>query len=159
MSRSIIAAAVASPVRADARLTPLCRLNMHPLRAMAGASGVAVSLARLLSTETGRRVVLDVERWAELRREHFVRGVSIKELQRRTGSARNTIRSALRSEVTSAFQVPERDSKLDPFKEEIHDLFVGAGAKLTPLRSCRARVAGSPVDVGLWLFVCAGDDP
>jgi len=32
--------------------------------------------------------VLDVERWAELRREHFVRGVSIKELMRRTGLAR-----------------------------------------------------------------------
>ncbi len=29
--------------------------------------------------------MLDVERWAELRREHFVRGVSIKELMRRTG--------------------------------------------------------------------------
>jgi hypothetical protein len=26
--------------------------------------------------------VLDVERWAELRREHFVHGVSIKELTR-----------------------------------------------------------------------------
>ncbi len=30
--------------------------------------------------------MLDVERWAELRREHFVRGVSIKELVRRTGA-------------------------------------------------------------------------
>jgi hypothetical protein len=35
--------------------------------------------------------VLDVEQWAELRREHFVRGVLIKELMRRTGLARNTI--------------------------------------------------------------------
>ena len=34
--------------------------------------------------------MLDVERWAELRREHFVRGVPIKELVRRTGLARNT---------------------------------------------------------------------
>jgi len=66
--------------------------------------------------------VLDVERWAELRREHFVRGVSIKELQRRTRLARNTIRSALRSDAPPAFAVPERASKLDPFKEEIHDL-------------------------------------
>jgi lambda repressor-like predicted transcriptional regulator len=41
--------------------------------------------------------LLDVEGWAELRREHFVRGVSIKELARRTGMSRNTIRSALRS--------------------------------------------------------------
>jgi hypothetical protein len=36
-----------------------------------------------------------VELWAELRREHFVRGVSIKELMRRTGFARNTIRTAV----------------------------------------------------------------
>ena len=28
-----------------------------------------------------------MEQWAELRREHFVRGVSIKELMRRTGKA------------------------------------------------------------------------
>ncbi len=66
--------------------------------------------------------MLDVERWAELRREHFVRGVSIKELERRTGLARNTIRAALRSEVPPTFRVPERPSKLDPFKQEIHDL-------------------------------------
>lgn len=66
--------------------------------------------------------MLDVERWAELRREHFVRGVSIKELMRRTGLARNTIRAALRSEGPPGFRVVERPSKLDPFKEEIHDL-------------------------------------
>jgi transposase len=66
--------------------------------------------------------VLDVERWAELRREHFVRGVSIKELARRTGLARNTIRSALRCDAPPAFRAPERPSKLDAFKEEIHDL-------------------------------------
>jgi hypothetical protein len=58
--------------------------------------------------------VLDVERWAELRREHFVRGVPIKELVRRTGLARNTIRVALRSSEPPAFAVPERSSKLEP---------------------------------------------
>jgi transposase len=66
--------------------------------------------------------VLDVERWAELRREHFVRGVSIKELMRRTGLARNTIRVALRSDAPPGFRCPERLSKLDPFKEEICEL-------------------------------------
>jgi transposase len=66
--------------------------------------------------------VLDVERWAELRREHFVRGVPIKELVRRTGLARNTIRVALRSSEPPAFQVPARTSKLEPFKDEIHRL-------------------------------------
>jgi len=66
--------------------------------------------------------VLDVERWAELRREHLVRGVPIKELMRRTGLARNTIRAALRSDRPPEFQCPSRPSKLDPFKDEIHRL-------------------------------------
>ena len=63
-----------------------------------------------------------MERWAELRREHFVRGVSIKELMRRTGLARNTIRVALRSDAPPGFRCPLRPSKLDPFKEEVCEL-------------------------------------
>jgi len=77
--------------------------------------------------------VLEVERWAELRREHFVRGVPIKELGRRTGLARNTIRLALRSPEPPGFRCPRRPSKLDPFKEEIHELLRG-DAKLTGVR-------------------------
>ena len=64
--------------------------------------------------------MLDVERWAELRRGHFVRGVSIKELVRRTGLSRNTVRVALRSDAPPVFRCPERLSKLDPFKDEMH---------------------------------------
>jgi transposase len=66
--------------------------------------------------------VLDVEQWAELRQERFVRGVPIKELVRRTGLSRNTIRAALRSDRPPKFRCPERSSKLDPFKDEIHRL-------------------------------------
>jgi transposase len=66
--------------------------------------------------------VLDVERWAELRREHFVRGVSIKELARRTGLSRNTVRLALRSQSPPRYERTSAPSKLDPFKEEIHEL-------------------------------------
>ncbi len=66
--------------------------------------------------------MLDVEQWAELRREHFVRGVSIKELMRRAGLARNTIRSVLRSEAPPGLRCPEGPPKLDPYKEEIHEL-------------------------------------
>ena len=63
-----------------------------------------------------------MEGWAELRREHFVRGVSIKELARRTGMSRNTIRSALRSATAPRYSRPAAGSKLDPFKDEIHRL-------------------------------------
>jgi hypothetical protein len=74
--------------------------------------------------------VLDVERWAELRREHFVRGVSIKELVRRTGLARNTVRATLRADAPPAFCLPERPSKL-----EIHELLRG-DPKLSGVRVC-----------------------
>ena len=66
--------------------------------------------------------MLDVERWAELRREHFVRGVGIKELARRYGIDRNTVRRAVRSEAPPRYQRPAGASKLDLFKEEIHEL-------------------------------------
>ena len=63
-----------------------------------------------------------MELWAELRREHFVRGVSIKELARRTGLSRNTIRAALRSSTPPSYRRPRPGSKLDSFKDEIHRL-------------------------------------
>jgi transposase len=66
--------------------------------------------------------LLGVEGWAELRREHFVRGVSIKELARRTGLSRNTIRSALRAAEPPRYERALAGSKLDPFKDEIHRL-------------------------------------
>jgi transposase len=39
--------------------------------------------------------VIDVEHWAEIRRMHFIEGVSIREIRRRTGLHRETIRRAL----------------------------------------------------------------
>jgi len=70
----------------------------------------------------GEEGVLEVERWAELRREHFVGGVSIKELARRHGVDRNTVRRALRSDVPPVYQRALGASKLDPFRDEIHRL-------------------------------------
>ena len=66
--------------------------------------------------------MVDVEEWAELRREHFVKKVGIKELVRRTGLDRGTIRRALRSDQPPGYRRPPTPSKLDPFKDEIHRL-------------------------------------
>ena len=63
--------------------------------------------------------MVEVEQWAELRREHFVRGVPIKELVRRTGLSRNTIRAALRSQEPPRYERAAAGSKLDPFRDEI----------------------------------------
>jgi transposase len=66
--------------------------------------------------------LVDVEQWAEIRRMHFVGGVSIKEIARRTGRDRNTVRRALRSSGPPVYRRAATVSKLDPFKEEIHRL-------------------------------------
>lgn len=71
--------------------------------------------------EGGERVV-GVEQWAELRREHFVAGKSIKELARTTGLSRNTIRRALRSDGPPGYRRTSQPSVLEPFKPEIHRL-------------------------------------
>ena len=68
--------------------------------------------------------MVGVEGWAELRREHFVRGVSIKELARRTGLSRNTVRAALRSSMPPRYRRERLGSKLDPFRDEIHRLLM-----------------------------------
>jgi transposase len=66
--------------------------------------------------------VVGVEQWAEIRRLYFVKRLSIKEIVRRTGHGRNTIRRALRAgEAPTYCRVP-RPSKLDPFREEIDRL-------------------------------------
>jgi len=66
--------------------------------------------------------LVGVEQWAQLRREHFVGGVSIKELARRTGLCRNTVRAAVRSDTPPKYSRAARPSKLDPFKDEIKRL-------------------------------------
>jgi transposase len=66
--------------------------------------------------------VVGVEQWAELRREHFVAGKSIKELARATGLSRNTIRRALRSETPPGYRRASKAGVLEPFKDEVHRL-------------------------------------
>jgi transposase len=66
--------------------------------------------------------VVGVEEWAEIRRLYFVKRLSIKEIVRRTGHGRDTIRRALRSAEAPQYRRRPRPSKLDPFREEIHRL-------------------------------------
>jgi len=66
--------------------------------------------------------VVGVEQWAEIRRLYFVKRLSIKEIVRRTGHGRNTIRRALRSGEAPRYRRPPRPSKLDPFRDDVHRL-------------------------------------
>ena len=55
-----------------------------------------------------------------IRRWHFREHLSIREICRRTGLSRNTVRKYLRSDaVEPAFKVPDRPSKLDPFADRL----------------------------------------
>jgi transposase len=63
-----------------------------------------------------------VEQWAEVRRLHFVRGLTQREIHRRTGLHRDTIRNAINSGKPPKYERAPAGSKLDPFKDEIHRL-------------------------------------
>jgi transposase len=63
-----------------------------------------------------------VEQWAEIRRMHFVERLSIKEIHRRTGRDRKTIRRAVSSAEPPRYRRVRRPSKLDPFRDEIDRL-------------------------------------
>jgi transposase len=67
--------------------------------------------------------LLGVEQWAEIRRRARVEGLSQREIHRRTGAHRDTIRRALASEKPPSHGPrPRRPSKLDPFIGEIERL-------------------------------------
>ena len=55
-----------------------------------------------------------------IRRWHFRQQIPIREIERRTGLSRNTIRKYLRADTVEAkFKAPDRPSKLDPFAERL----------------------------------------
>src|SRR6476646_4100135 len=64
--------------------------------------------------------VLDMAFLSIIRRWHKRDHVPIREISRRTGVSRNTIRKYLRSDVIEPkFRVPDRPSKLDPYAEKL----------------------------------------
>jgi transposase len=65
--------------------------------------------------------VIGVERWAEVRRMHRVEGRSIREISRRTGLHRETVRRALASDAPPRYERAPVPSKLDPFKPWIEE--------------------------------------
>lgn len=90
--------------------------------------------------------MLGVEQWAELRRMHVVEGVAIKEIARRTGLARNTVRAALRSEAPPRYERVARPSKLDPFKPQVEELL--RGDPRLPVRRIGELIAASGYEGG-----------
>lgn len=63
-----------------------------------------------------------MEDWAEIRRLHRAEGVPIKEIARRLGIARNTVRAALSSDRPPKYERAPRGSIVDPFEPQIRAL-------------------------------------
>ena len=73
-----------------------------------------------LALTSGGHGVLDMALLSVIRRWHYRDHLSIREIVRRTGLSRNTIRKYLRSDtIDPQFKVPERPSKLDAFAERL----------------------------------------
>jgi transposase len=84
--------------------------------------------------------VLGVQEWAEIRAMWSVEGLSIKEIVRRTGRSRNTVRAALRAPQPPSYgpRAP-RPSKLDAFKPQIHELLRSSEGQI-PSQVIRERI-------------------
>ena len=84
--------------------------------------------------------MLAVQEWAEIRAMRAVERLSIKEIARRTGHSRNTIRSALRSSEPPSYGPRRpRPSKLDPFKGQILELLRTSEGRV-PSQVIRERI-------------------
>ena len=83
-----------------------------------------------------------------IRRWHLREGIPIREIERRTGLSRNTIRKYLRAgTVEPKFKVPKRPSKLDAFAEKLSGwLQIEAGKSRKQKRT--ARQMGTPNNSG-----------
>src|SRR5437667_8346506 len=66
--------------------------------------------------------MISVEAWADIRRLRFAEGVAIKEIARRLGLARNTVRAAVRSSEPPTFQRAPRPSAVDAAEPRIRQL-------------------------------------
>ncbi len=75
-----------------------------------------------LKAELGRKEVITVEDWAEIRRLNRAEGLSIKEIAKRLGVARNTVRSALRRDVPPKYERKGPGSAVDAVEPEIREL-------------------------------------
>jgi transposase len=79
--------------------------------------------------------MINVEQWAEIRRLHRVEGMSIRDISRRLGKARETVAGALRAKEPPVYRRALRPSKLDPFKGRIAEL-LAEYPRLSAVRVC-----------------------
>ena len=70
----------------------------------------------------GRKQVLDVENWAEISRLRRSEGMSISQVSRVVGLARNTVKTALNNESPPGYRREPAGSRVDGFGPRIRKL-------------------------------------
>jgi transposase len=75
-----------------------------------------------LELELGRKGVIDVEDWAEIRRLHRAEGLGVRAIGRHLGIARNTVRAALASDAPPRYERAGRGSVVDEVEPLIREL-------------------------------------
>src|SRR5271167_3257649 len=74
-------------------------------------------------TYAGGIGVIDMELLSVIRRWRYRDHFSIREISRRTGLSRNTVRKYLRADtVEPKFNIPDRPSKLDPYADKLSQM-------------------------------------
>ena len=74
--------------------------------------------------------MIDMELLSVIRRWHYRDHFSIREISRRTGLSRNTVRKYLRSDsVEPEFRISERPSGLDPYADKLSHMLRQEAAK------------------------------
>jgi transposase len=76
----------------------------------------------LARAEPGRKQVISVEDWAEIRRLHRAEGLAIKQIARVMRVSRNTVRAAVRSEGPPRYERAAAGSVADEFEPRIREL-------------------------------------
>jgi transposase len=96
--------------------------------------------------------VIDMALLSVIRRWYFRQQIPIREIERRTGLSRNTIRKYLRADtVEPKFKGPERPSKLDPFADKLSDWL-----RIEAVRSRKQRRTAKQMHADLAVLGYAG---
>jgi transposase len=78
----------------------------------------------LARTEPGRKQVIEVEDWAEIRRLYRAEGLPIRQIARIKNVSRNTVRAALRSDGPPKYERVAKGSVADGFEPRIRELLM-----------------------------------
>jgi hypothetical protein len=84
-----------------------------------------MTLGRTLVGRSGRKDVLKVEDWAEIRRLYLAEGLGKQTIAKRLGVARNTVKAALASQDPPSYRRQRRPSAVEPYEDEIRRLLKG----------------------------------